>query len=94
MGRKKGSKLEKGSSGLDAQVTRMSVDDDGEVNKAESSMALASVDGDRDDHSMEKIDEYTGSDHTSADYYFDSYSHFGKSTDCLLALFFQILVNE
>lgn len=79
MGRRnnKGIKGDKssGSSSLDAQVIRMSVDD--EQDKAESSMVAATVEN------VSKDNVFTGSDQTSADYYFDSYSHFGIHEEML-----------
>eukprot|EP01018_Ginkgo_biloba_P015055 Gb_15769 [translate_table: standard] len=72
MGRRKSNKADKGSSSLDAQVTRMSVDDQEE--KAETSV----VEG-----SKESMEIVAGSDQTSADYYFDSYSHFGIHEEML-----------
>lgn len=64
-----------GSSSLDAQVIRMSVDD--EQDKPESSMVAAAVEN------VSKDSVFTGSDQTSADYYFDSYSHFGIHEEML-----------
>lgn len=74
MVRRKGNKGDKGSSSLDAQVTRMSFEDGD--NKTETS----SVAGLTQEESM---DVFTGSDQTSADYYFDSYSHFGIHEEML-----------
>jgi len=75
MGRRKGSKGDKGSSSLDAQVTRMSFED--RDNKADTS----SVAEPAQEESMDDV--FTGSDQTSADYYFDSYSHFGIHEEML-----------
>eukprot|EP00252_Welwitschia_mirabilis_P013038 TRINITY_DN2882_c0_g1_i1.p1 TRINITY_DN2882_c0_g1~~TRINITY_DN2882_c0_g1_i1.p1 ORF type:complete len:378 (+),score=61.45 TRINITY_DN2882_c0_g1_i1:159-1292(+) len=58
------------SPGLDAQVTKMSVEDRSEV------MPGATPNNDHQEL-------YTGTDQTSADYYFDSYSHYGIHEEML-----------
>jgi protein arginine N-methyltransferase 1 len=75
MVRRKGNNVYKGSSSLDAQVTRMSFEDGD--NKTETSSVAELT----QEESM--VDVFTGSDQTSADYYFDSYSHFGIHEEML-----------
>ena len=49
-------------------------------------MSLADQDG-VDEVLEDSVETVIGSDKTSADYYFDSYSHFGLILSCLLFLF-------
>ncbi|XP_068647765.1 probable protein arginine N-methyltransferase 1 [Aristolochia californica] len=77
MGRRKGGKSENGSASnnsgsLNVKVTRMSVDDE---EMAETSNIDKSV--------CVPPEDVIGSDKTSADYYFDSYSHFGIHEEML-----------
>ncbi|XP_058068032.1 probable protein arginine N-methyltransferase 1 [Magnolia sinica] len=82
MGRRKGSNNKNNgsnnsssSSSLNLQVTKMSVEEGEEVVAVESSNLHDSI--------CETNEAIVGSDKTSADYYFDSYSHFGIHEEML-----------
>ncbi|XP_077210863.1 protein arginine N-methyltransferase 1-like [Tasmannia lanceolata] len=79
MGRRKSSNKNSSSSNnssLNHQVTMMRVEDEEDVEKQIESTNL-------DDAMNEPAEALIGSDKTSADYYFDSYSHFGIHEEML-----------
>lgn len=74
----------------EATASRLRFDSDDDV--AESEEVGMEVEEIPDAEGEEAADEVIGSDKTSADYYFDSYSHFGTVCSISKGIYFPLLI--